>query len=87
MPITKTIDKVLASGMAVPRTWFPSAALSPLLNRPKRVSQRKNQGDVTGRENKTECTQMDDIHDCMLLGQEVGSHRQEVMAIPVCLQQ
>lgn len=44
------------------------------------MSQRKNQGAVTRRENKTECTQMDDIHDCMFLGEEVGSHRQEVMA-------
>lgn len=44
------------------------------------MSQRKNQGAVTRRENKTECTQMDDIHDCMFLREEVGSHRQEVMA-------
>lgn len=47
------------------------------LQQVKKVSKRKNQGAITRRENKPGCAQ--DVHDCMSLREEVGSHRQEVM--------
>lgn len=50
------------------------------LQQVKKVSKRKNQGAITRRENKPGCAQLNDVHDCMFLREEVGSHRQEVMA-------
>ena len=49
------------------------------LQQVKKVSKRKNQGAITRRENKSGCAQLNDVHDCMSLREEAGSHRQEVM--------